>query len=61
MQTANKKATCHGEFQKSDHYKDAYLLSQTNTWTCVEWKEYEGVGYEIFVQTIVKESVRIEF
>lgn len=41
--------------------RDTYLLSQTDMWTWVKWKEYEGVGCKVFAQTIAKGSIRIEF
>ena len=47
--------------QKYDCYSDTCLLAQTDTRTCVKWKEYERVGCKVFVQTIVEESVRVEF
>ena len=37
------------------------LLSKAYSWSTVEWKEYERVWDEVFLQPIVKESFWIKF
>ena len=37
------------------------LLAEAYAWTGVEGEEYEGVGDEVFAQSVVDEAVWVEF
>lgn len=40
--------------------RDAYLLPEANSGTCIEWEEDEGIWRKVFVKSLVQETIRIE-